>query len=124
LALKINNILTSVPINKAAAVVVGKGEHYNPNKKVVNVDSDFPLLTKKLPLNAENLIGIKRGQLIVLGMSKDKNGRWVMRCTCGRYTLRTRKAILNEDNQNDCCELCRHWNYVKRTDKYYRNKHE
>lgn len=109
-----DKILTSVPINKTAAIVVSKGENYIPNKKITNIDSDFPIPTKKVPIQAENMIGRTQGRLTVIGFAKDFNGRWVVRCLCGRYTVRSKKALMNQSNTHDCCEHCRHFNFLKK----------
>ena len=110
----VDKILTRVPINKTAAIIVSKGENYIPNKKIANIDSDLPIPIKKVPKEAENIIGHKQGRLTVIGFSKDFNGRWVVKCLCGRYTVRSKKALMNPANINDCCEHCRHFNFLKK----------
>lgn len=63
----------------------------------------------KLPNSAPDLIGKRTGRLKVIGLYPERrNGpaRWVVRCTCGDYELRTAHAILNPHNENDKCQRC------------------
>ncbi len=112
-----DKILTSVPINKTAAVVLSKGEHFTPNKRIANLDSELPIPVKKIPKEAQNILGHKNGRLTVIGFAKDFNGRWVVRCDCGRYTVRSKKALMNPANVDDCCEHCRHLKFLQREQK-------
>ena len=100
------------PINKTAALVVGKGITWEPTNKVTTIESDTYLPTraplKKELMNKDNfkiLTGIVFGRLEVKGLYRDGKG-WVCRCSCGRYTVRTAKAITNPSNTEDACEHC------------------
>lgn len=104
------------PINKTAALVVSKGFEYSPAKVVLTRDQGSPIKTRALPLDAEALTGKRFGRFTVIGLAKDTNSRWVVRCDCGTYTLRTAKAVKNKENTQDRCEHCRHLAHLKRGD--------
>lgn len=113
----IDDIVTKAPVNKTAALVVGKGVHYEPNKKVTTADSGTPLPIDKR--KKCDCVGLRRGRLTVVGYST-VNGRLVVRCDCGTYTLRKAKAMKNEANEQDRCEHCRHLAFLKRAEHYRR----
>lgn len=109
------------PVNKTAALVVSVGEYYEPDKRVqVPAEGDLPIMTKPLPPNTENLSGTRFGRFTVIGMAEEYPGRWVVRCICGRYSLRVRKAIKNPGNKYDMCEHCRHLCYIKKREHFQR----
>lgn len=86
------------PIDKTAALVVSKGEDYQPEFKVPEGKQewdDFPAdLVRQPPKSIENLIGRRReGVEIVayLGAIKKSNGwkhKWLAKCSCGKFILR------------------------------------
>jgi hypothetical protein len=118
--MKINSILSSNPIDKTAAKVIGTGNHFEPKIKPHSheyVHSDIPLPIKS-PLAMSisqfknnnqfvDLTGAKIGWLTVVGASPEYHGRWVVRCVCGAYEIRTAKAIKNKKNDEDRCIVCR-----------------
>ena len=114
----------STPINKTAALVIGKGVNYDCPKKVQTVESKNVLPLRPAlfsDLNKNGFIdctGLSIGRLKVLGIYKNGGG-WVCRCVCGTYCVRRQKAILNKNNTQDRCEECRHLAYLKR-DEYRR----
>lgn len=104
------------PINRTAGLVVSKSTDTAPSVKRLNeVCSPFPLEIRRVKLQAD-LTGTRNGRLLVMGYHGGTKGkaRWVSRCDCGNYTLRSRKAILNPENRGDRCVLCRHQAYLKR----------
>lgn len=121
--MKIGN---SKPINKTAALVIGKGEQYKSPKKINAKHSYAPIKTRPITLNELNAEGFidltshKVGRLTVVGLSAEKPGRWVCRCSCGMYTERKSKAIKNKNNYVDMCEECRHLVWLKRAEHYRR----
>jgi len=119
-----DDIINRHPVNKQSAIVTSQGECYTPNKKIQTSDSDTPLKTAPLPQkpgrNFLDLTGVRRGRLTVIGLSADQNNRWVARCDCGTYTLRTARAIKNPANTQDRCEHCRHLAFLKREEFYRR----
>ena len=116
----INDIHARVPINKQAAIVVSEVAEYKPKKIIQNADSDFPIATRKLEKNIKDLAGTRFGKFIVIVLAKHVPKRWVVKCACGVYTLRTSKSINNPQNNRDQCELCRHLEHLKMQDLYKR----
>lgn len=118
-----DKIYASAPIDKKAAVVTGKGIDYIPDIKIF--DSELPLpVCRNIPKWIVNLTGKKFGKLTVIGLAvieeKKLNGsKWVVRCVCGRYSMRKARAINNENNKLDCCKECEKLMSLKRSE-YYR----
>jgi hypothetical protein len=120
----INNS-NSTPINKTAALVIGKGFHYEPNKKVQTIESNNTLPTR--PLNSSELhskdftdcTGLRAGRLTVVGVYLLGSG-WVCKCDCGVQCVRRQRSILNKNNTQDRCEECRHLAFLKKDEKYRR----
>ena len=120
----INNGNTT-PVNKTAALVMGKGFNYESTKKVQTVESNNPLPT--MPLSIQNIkdpnfidcTGKKTGRLTVVGFYELGLG-WVCRCNCGTYCVRRQRAILNKKNTQERCEECRHLAYLKKADHFRR----
>ena len=110
---------TRRPVNKTAAVVTGKGTHYISKKVIKTADTHLPIPTRPV-LTGINLTGIRIGRLTVVGLARDFNGRWVVRCDCGTFTLRRAKSIKNESNQQDRCEECRNLVFLKREERFRR----
>lgn len=104
------------PINRTAGLVTARGSDTPPQiKKLNEVCSPFPLATQ--PSDPQiNLTGTRIGWLTVIGRygGNKSKARWVCRCNCGNYTLRSRRAILNLENRGDRCVICRNLAYLKR----------
>lgn len=117
------DIHARVPVDRLAARVVGGGVSFVPNKRVLNNDSEMPIATRpfsRVELKAEgfaDLSGRRVGRFTVLGIARDFNRQWVVRCDCGRYSTRTAKAIKNPANSVDRCEHCRHLAFILRDDR-------
>lgn len=102
------------PVNLTARTVIdGPSEHYTPTLPDANrINSDLPLPTKGLPYGIQDLTGIKFGWFTVIGYHdrRAKTGtlytKWVVRCVCGRYSIRTGKAILAQKNPGESCDRC------------------
>lgn len=115
-------VMSSAPVDSTAAKVMSKGVEYTPDVQLRN-DSPVPIPTRPLPENmrpGEDLTGIVFGRFTVLGMALGVLGTWVVRCTCGIYTLRRRRAISNPNNNQDRCEACRHLASMKRSEVWRR----
>ncbi|HBE9078608.1 hypothetical protein [Serratia fonticola] len=113
------------PINRTAALVLGKGFAYQPKKKIQTADQPNPIRVRfEVPPNLKKFIGKKFGRMTVIGLAYERRGRWVVRCTCGTYTLRKLKSINNPENRHDCCEQCRQLNYLKCADHFRRTGKE
>jgi hypothetical protein len=110
--------ISRTPVDRTAAIVVSKGERHEPFGKaaVVHIfhSEVCPAIVpdKSLRLTSANLTGIKFGRFTVIGMSRDikgqenTGGRWVVRCSCGDYEVRTAKSIKNPNNKDDMCRIC------------------
>ncbi len=105
---------THIPINNITALVVSKGEHYEPeikNKNIIISDIQLPVRNPK-PSELSNkkftnLKGHVYGRFTVIGISADKPKRWVVRCACGLYVIRTTKAIKKATaEEHDRCQRC------------------
>lgn len=111
----------NTPVNKTAALVMSKGTHYLYENKGVNVENENyiefsePDHQKLSCPEFYDFTGFKKGRLLVLGLY-NKPKRWVCKCSCGTYTVRTVSALRNERNDDDCCTVCRNT-------KYLQNKH-
>jgi hypothetical protein len=108
------------PIDKTAAMVLAKGESFVSKKKIVAVHRDAPIKTKPTPYNSEDLTGAQFGSFTVCGLSVNHKGKWVVRCRCGRWSLRRAAAIKNPANEGDCCEECRQLVYLRRSEYFRR----
>lgn len=88
-----------VPVNTTAGLVISSGESHDYVQSLGSPDYPLPLPVARAPLpecpNFVDLTGRRVGRLAVIGLSADKRGRWVCRCACGMYTLRTAKALKN-----------------------------
>lgn len=115
-------VLASTPLNATAGRVVSQnGEHYEPPQRKLNhYHSETPLPIKPATsldgntLAALNpLLGRRFGRLTVLGMldkpPSNKGASYVVRCVCGRYETRKRKALLSSKGSihgEDRCSAC------------------
>lgn len=118
-------INTLNPVNIVAVrVVFGFKEEYNPKKKVQSNDNPMPIELRQITKaelnspNFKNLAGIKFGRFEVIGLAKHFMGKWVVRCKCGMYSTRKKKAILNPNNGQDRCESCRDLAFKKKKMHY------
>lgn len=123
-------IVASVPLDKTAARVMGKGVHYEremkpaPTQVRASVD---PLPTASSALIAgldvyKELVGNTFGRWRVIGFAanqgtQNSNATWVVKCSCGRYEHRKAKAIRRAPMTGDCCAECRNLQYIKRAYK-------
>lgn len=123
---KMDDIHARVPVDRVAARVTGPGERYTPDKKVLTRDSDLPIATREATTAERgtatfaDLTGRRFGRFIVIGLARDFRRQWVVRCSCGRYSTRTARAVKNPENKEDKCEFCRHLAFLKREDRYRR----
>lgn len=114
------------PINATAARVVSAGTHYNAKKRHGSQVFDArPVMRQETRRDRtvpgyRNLTGVRRGRLVAVGLAEGAGIKWVMRCDCGAYVIRTNKAVCNEANAADACEECRHVLYLKRAELYRR----
>lgn len=99
------------PVDAVAARVVARGEQFEYRANVTSLDSDLPLPIKPIPdaarLNPsfKDYTGERFGRFTVLGLSADRKARWVCRCVCGRYGMRSSNAIAAAA-PDSCCDQC------------------
>ena len=105
------------PIDRIALRVMMPGIHYDlPDGTIPahHVHSSTPIpirrITKQIRAcrGFSDLTGHKQGRLTVVGLSAEVSKRWVVRCQCGEYELRSAKSLLNPKNDIDRCYACRH----------------
>lgn len=115
------------PMNREAGLIFAKGEVFEPDcKKIDSRDSELPLAIipkNELPIAPSfvDLTGVKFGRMTVIGRSRDVNGKWVVKCQCGTYSIRTSKAIKNTKNSHDRCDECAY--KVKMKERQYFKKY-
>lgn len=63
--------------------------------------------TRVIPNGTIDLTGMTKDRLTVVGLSQNKLGKWVVRCTCGTYEFRKAKSLHNMNIVNDCCNNCK-----------------
>lgn len=112
-------VKSAAPIDSVAARVTKKGIEYRPDKIIKNLDSAYPIDTLPAPKNCEDLTGLTFGRFVVVGYH-GKGGKWVCRCSCGRYAVRRAKSIFNKENTKDRCEYCRQIAFIKREEHFRR----
>ena len=119
--MKVSEIITSIPINKTAGMVTQKGIHFDPEIKIIDrLHTDIMPETRDPLPNSTDIIGVKNGSFTVVGLYRHCNNRWVVRCDCGRYELRTAKAMRNPKNDQDACIYCRKWRDIKKSYNKYK----
>lgn len=109
----IERIIKSVPIDRTAGQVVSRGEQYRQPDFDAFL-SDVRPATKPLPPNSPNVVGARFGRLQVVGLSADFHKRWVVRCSCSYYAIRTLTAL--RKGKGDCalmCDKCAHLEGLK-----------
>jgi hypothetical protein len=100
------------PVNVTAARVTQPGPRGLDIGKRGEVLSPTPLPMRPVPAQIPDMTGQRCGRLTVIGLAVQRaqrgKSRWVCRCVCGYYALRSTKAITNPDNQvHERCERCR-----------------
>lgn len=113
-----DRLSTSSPINRSAGVAVGsRGVHYEPKLNNARVTLDAPPRMRPPPPNAPDLVGLQFGRLRIVGLSAELNGRWVVRCVCGKYEFRSARAARGEHAELDACSYCQHLDKLKHQDR-------
>ncbi len=100
-------IATHKPANITARKVIQKGVNYEYEIHQFHSDLPLPVIKnlKHLLKNPEfkDYTGIKHGTFIVIGYCKfNKKHRWLVKCQCGKYEVRTIKALKNHIKNNNC----------------------
>ncbi len=114
----LDRIIASRAVDKTAARVTGKGEHWEPRKRLIqpcDAWRDTPLPTFPVPPDAPRLVGLKAGRLTVVGYGGKGAGkaRWVVRCACGAYGHQSAKSLRAPDAARRACPHCDYLNELK-----------
>ena len=120
-------LAASAPLNRDAALARdGRGEQYQAKLRPGARHWEAPPPTRPIPADVADLTGVKIGRLTVVGYLGRIGGhaRWLVRCVCGDYEARRRRAIVDpRPDADNCCEEChiearlRRADYVRRTGK-------
>lgn len=109
------------PFDKTAAMVAGKGEHYEPEILPTKVHSSTPLPLKPITAHAlaqRDFVDLRNkviGRLTVMGPWEHENSKvrpWVVRCVCGAYEVRSAKYVKkclagnNPGDDEPMCDWC------------------
>jgi hypothetical protein len=109
-------LVALAPVNALAARVVSSGTHFDPIIKPHTIAHfDVMPAVKKwegLGITDTDLTGRTFGRFKVMGYSATHKARWVVRCSCGAFELRTSKGIRNPNNNRDMCIVCRSTFYI------------
>lgn len=126
----------STAIDRVAYRVTRPGEHWDQSNKQISCltfDAPPPMRSTKRryrEMRPENLAGRRIGRLTVVGYwgraGEGNEGsisqKWVCRCDCGLYVVRTGKTIKAARDPDDKCEYCRHLAFVKRSYEYHKER--
>lgn len=107
------------PVDRVAARVTQPGVEFEPVITASHADSEIRPPLKDPPLDTPTLVdlrGARFGRMVVIGYAASTKARWVVRCVCGRYSLRTTRAIRNPINTDDCCSSCDYLRVLKKKD--------
>lgn len=121
-SVKLENKLT--PVNKTAARVIKPSsidDRFDTKKSEGAAQHLFwetPKPHVHLARTEKDLTGFRFGRFTVVGKLIKK--KWQVRCSCGNYSARKSKAILNPNNNNDCCEVCRELLFLRREEAHRR----
>ncbi|MCS5452540.1 hypothetical protein ACJVQT_23025 [Enterobacter huaxiensis] len=126
-----NNIYdySSAPVNGNASRVIQRGKGYEFDVKSSVPEWDNPPLVRprhQLPRDRDftDLTGIRKGRFIVKGLLPGPGSKWLVRCSCGKYTYRTAKAIrslaTNPNAHHDACRQCTALAFAKREAEFRR----
>ncbi len=116
------------PVDRTAALVTSRSKiAFDPTAHLParyrHSDKPFPMrrVSGDLKRDPNNITGLRSGRLVVLGLldqrsenrrkRKGKKGRrkmsqWVVRCDCGRYEVRSARAMRSTENKEDRCQAC------------------
>lgn len=108
------------PVDKTAAIVVGKGVHYDPNmvhqfEHYINPPATLQFTGPK----DQDMAGRKYGFMSVVGYlgKRGRGALWLVKCKCGMYEVRRSKSI-KKASPRDKCQACHHLDHIKNHYKY------
>lgn len=106
------SIFHCTPIDKTAAqVAFYPGDNWEPTLPKRARVLDFPILSRPNAVKKEyaHIPGMRRGTLVALHIqyySKKDKPVWLMRCDCGRFTLRFIDRWIKKPSEFDQCVAC------------------
>lgn len=113
-----DRIAASSPINRAAGLAVsGASIHYEPKINDARESWDAPPALRPIPPNVPPLVGRRFGRMVVVGLQAETNGRWVVRCACGKYEVRRAAAINGKYAAVQQCQVCDHLDKLRHIDR-------
>jgi hypothetical protein len=96
-------VISSKPVDRTARLVTGPGERHDIKiPPHIPDQSGPPRLTVFPDKNEYNITGQKFGRLTVIGFSGDHGSTWVVRCSCGMYSLRRAKTLRRNGREQMC----------------------
>lgn len=142
------------PVDRVAARVIGwRGSHFGFVNATDEVCISTPLPTRPVPRDMPNYLGVRNDRLVVVGLTttasnggassvdplrrkqtkrQDANARWLCRCDCGMYCLRSSRAVRERRDglcvatHIEACFQCRQLDKVRHGDmtpiEYARNR--
>lgn len=125
---KIYSAANDRPIDSNAARVLSRGEHWSPSNKMGAMQFEVPpgmadLSRGRNETQPEDMTGRKIGRMVVIGYfgkGKKRGGaqRWVCRCPCGVYAIRTAGAIKKAKNPDEKCGNCQEIERLRNSDRW------
>lgn len=114
-----DKLISSVPVDSAAARVLGRGVHWEPAKTLKDnyVRAMAPLPMMQPPPDAPQVVGLRFGRLRVVGYGgTGANGaKWVVRCDCGAFEHRRLAALKRSTVERP--GMCFHCDYLSEIKK-------
>lgn len=106
-----NFALHATPVNRVAGnVAFGESEAWEPKRKPTQFETFDapPLALMKRPEGSPDYSGFRRGQMVAFRYHESgKNGaRWLCRCDCGKYEIRTAGRWAKKPEADDACTVC------------------
>jgi hypothetical protein len=126
-----DRIIGSGPANTTAAKVTARGEHWEPATSMPHDLQHWkapppmqPFVSNPAWPDVVNMAGKKFGRFTVIGVLADDGGknrgcRWVCRCVCGDYEVRSTKAIRlmltapKKETGGARCWYCSRWDIAR-----------
>lgn len=115
--MRLDRLLTSsAPVNSTAARVIRKGYAYEAKVKPGCTETwDAPPPSKRRPSAAPDITGFRRGFMTALRYHESGKGgaKWLVRCDCGNFEVRTAAKWTAKQQEPDACTVCRKVHFIK-----------
>lgn len=113
MTIKLSEIVKRAPVDRTAASVSSRSLETAFEPKIADSErfSPTPLLVRRNPTFSKkdhDLTGRTFGRFTVAGLSVEGKtsrgyGRWVVRCICGWYCVRSTQTLKNHDSESLMC---------------------